>query len=49
VFDLGKQRLKSGQSAAALFLRGMAQNLWIQFLGRKARMAQELPKYEGVV
>ena len=44
VFDLGKHRLKSGHSAAILFIGFAAKNLWIQFLGHKARMAQELPK-----
>jgi hypothetical protein len=44
VFDLGKHRLKSGHSAAILFIGFAAKNLWIQFLGRNTRMAQELPK-----
>ena len=44
VFDLGIERLKSGQSAVVLFIEFAAKNLWIQFLGRCARMAQELPE-----
>jgi len=44
VFDLGKQRLKSGHSEAALFIRSAAENLRIQFVGRYARLARELPE-----
>ena len=47
VFDLGKQRLKSGQSEAALIIRFAAKNLRIQFVGRYARMARELPEIKG--
>jgi len=47
VFDLGKQRLKSGHSEAALFIRFAAKNLRIQFVGRYARMARELPEIKG--
>ena len=49
VFDLGIERLKSGQSAALLFIEFVAKNLWIQFLGRCARMAQELPEINAAV
>jgi hypothetical protein len=47
VFDLGKQRLKSGQSEASLFSGFAAKNPRIQFVGRFARMAQELPEIKG--
>ena len=47
MFDLGKQRLKSGQSQAAMANRFAAKNLWIQLIGRYARMAWELPEIEG--
>jgi hypothetical protein len=47
VFDLGKQRLKSGHSEPTLSVRLAAQNLRIQFVGRCARMARELPEING--
>ena len=47
MFDLGKQRLKNGQSEAALFIGFAAKNPRIQFVGRFARMAQELPEIKG--
>jgi hypothetical protein len=47
VFDLGKQRLKNGHSEAALFIRFAAKDLRIQFVGRYARMARELPEIKG--
>jgi hypothetical protein len=47
VFDLGKLRLKSGHSEAALSIRSAAKNLRIQFIGRYARMARELPESES--
>ena len=47
LFDLGKQRLKSGHSEAALFIRFAAKNLRIQFIGRYVRMARELPEIKG--
>jgi hypothetical protein len=47
VSDLGKQRLKSGQSETDRFMRFAAKNLRIQFVGRYARMARELPEIKG--
>jgi hypothetical protein len=47
VFDLGKQRLKSGHSEAVLLISFAAKNLRIQFVGRYARMARELPEIKG--
>ena len=47
VFDLGKHRLKSGQSVTAPVSRFVAKNLWIQLIGWSARMARELPEIRG--
>ncbi len=47
VFDLGKERLKSEQSEATLLIRFAVQDLRIQFVGRCARMARELPEING--